>query len=253
VRARIFRGHIDGGVRESSGSAGSVLCVTSLTDKATRPPWSMRDGRLLRWVAQTAAKRPVGLFLALYAFGTDWLTGWHGMNFAMRGLLDEPAHLATALIILGALVRFRGPLPDQRFGWTMLVCSVLIDVDHLPRRVRQQRPDERDAAAVHPRAVGSNRSHAGLGRGPILRHKIRKAPACGGRTHPRGRGLGSGRALRPGYRDRTDVILVAGHRLVRPGALLVVRGGVARHHRPAAGNPVEKSLVLLERRGWVGA
>ena len=109
-----------------------MLGVTSLTDKTTRLPWSMRDGSVLRWITRTAAKRPVGVLLALYVFGTDWLTGWHGMNFAMRGLLDEPAHLATALIILGALVRFRGSLPDQRFGWTMLVCSVLIDVDHLP-------------------------------------------------------------------------------------------------------------------------
>jgi inner membrane protein len=74
----------------------------------------------------------VGVLLALYAFGTDELTGWHGMNFAMRGLLDEPAHVATALVVLGALVRVRRKLPDQRFGWTMLACSVLIDIDHLP-------------------------------------------------------------------------------------------------------------------------
>lgn len=74
----------------------------------------------------------MGVLLALYAFGTDELTGWHGMNFAMRGLLDEPAHVATALVILGALVRVRRKLPDQRFGWTMLACSVLIDIDHLP-------------------------------------------------------------------------------------------------------------------------
>jgi hypothetical protein len=33
---------------------------------------------------------------------------------------------------LGALVRVRGAPPDQRFGWTMLACSTLIDVDHLP-------------------------------------------------------------------------------------------------------------------------
>jgi hypothetical protein len=54
------------------------------------------------------------------------------MNFALRGLLDWPAHLATALVVLGALVRVRGSLPDQRFCWTMLACSVLIDLDHLP-------------------------------------------------------------------------------------------------------------------------
>jgi hypothetical protein len=92
----------------------------------------VRDGRLFHWVAVTAAKRWVGVLLALYAFATDGLTGWHGMNFAMRGLLDEPAHLATALIILGALIRVRGSLPDQRFGWAMLACSVLIDLDHVP-------------------------------------------------------------------------------------------------------------------------
>jgi inner membrane protein len=83
-------------------------------------------------VAAATAKRWVGVLLALYAFATDGLTGWHAMNFGMRGLLDEPAHLATALVILGALIRVRGVLPGQRFGWAMLACSVLIDLDHLP-------------------------------------------------------------------------------------------------------------------------
>lgn len=80
----------------------------------------------------------MGVLLALYAFGTDGLTGWHGMDFAMRGLLDWPAHVATALVILGALVRVRRTLPDQRFGWTMLACSVLIDLDHLPAEFGSQ-------------------------------------------------------------------------------------------------------------------
>lgn len=92
----------------------------------------MRNGRLFHRVCAVAAKRWVGVMLALYAFATDWLSGWHGMDFAMRGLLDWPAHLATALVILGALVRVHGVVPDQRFGWTMLASSVLIDIDHLP-------------------------------------------------------------------------------------------------------------------------
>ena len=96
------------------------------------------DGRLFDWVAATAAKRWVGGLLALYAFATDWLTGWHGMNFAMRGLLDWPAHLATALVILGAVTRVRRASPDQRIGWTMLACSVLIDLDHLPAEFGSQ-------------------------------------------------------------------------------------------------------------------
>jgi hypothetical protein len=92
----------------------------------------VRDGRVFHCVGTVAAKRRVDALLALYAFATDWLTGWHGMNFAMRGLLDWPAHLATALVILGAVIRMCKALPDQRFGWTMLACSVLIDIDHLP-------------------------------------------------------------------------------------------------------------------------
>jgi hypothetical protein len=98
----------------------------------------VRDGRVFRWVGTVAAKRWVGVLLALYAFGTDWLTGWHGMNFALRGLLDWPAHLATALVIMGALIRVRRALPDQRFGWAMLACSILIDVDHLPAEFGSQ-------------------------------------------------------------------------------------------------------------------
>jgi hypothetical protein len=76
--------------------------------------------------------RRAGILLALYAFATDWLTGWHDMGFVMRGMLDWPAHLATALVILGAMIRVLKALPDQRFGWTMLACSMLIDIDHLP-------------------------------------------------------------------------------------------------------------------------
>lgn len=74
----------------------------------------------------------MGILLAAYAFGTDWLVSWHGLNFVSRALIDEPAHMATALVVLGAICRFRGSPPDARFGWTMLACSVLIDVDHLP-------------------------------------------------------------------------------------------------------------------------
>jgi hypothetical protein len=80
----------------------------------------------------TAAKRWVGALLALYAFATDAVIWSHNMTFTTLGLFDEVAHLATALAILGALVRIRRSVPDQRFGWAMLTCSVLIDVDHLP-------------------------------------------------------------------------------------------------------------------------
>lgn len=93
---------------------------------------TVRDGYLFHRVAALAATRWVGALLVLYSVATDSLSGWHSTNFLMRGLLDEPAHLATALVILGALVRVRRTPPDQRFGWAMLACATLIDIDHLP-------------------------------------------------------------------------------------------------------------------------
>jgi hypothetical protein len=41
--------------------------------------------------------------------------------------------VATALIVLGAITRFRAGPPDPKFGWSLLAWSVLIDVDHLPQ------------------------------------------------------------------------------------------------------------------------
>ena len=92
----------------------------------------VRDGRLFYWLAATVAKRWVSVLLALYAFATDWVIQTRDTTFVTLGLLDEVAHLATALVILGALVRIRRAVPDRRFGWAMLIWSVLIDVDHLP-------------------------------------------------------------------------------------------------------------------------
>ena len=83
-------------------------------------------------IARLAANRSVGVLLAAYAFGTDWLIAWHGLGFTLRGLIDEPAHLATALVVLGAITRFRGAPPEPKFVWTMLACSVMIDLDHVP-------------------------------------------------------------------------------------------------------------------------
>jgi len=106
--------------------------VRGPSDRATRFHVSILEEGLFRWIARQAAKRPVGILLAAYAFGTDWRIAWHGLNFTLRGMIDEPAHLATALVVLGAITRFRGRAPSPKFGWTMLACSVLIDLDHLP-------------------------------------------------------------------------------------------------------------------------
>jgi hypothetical protein len=87
---------------------------------------------MLTRIPSLAVSRVVSLVLVAGIVVVDYASGWHGMGFVARGLLDEPCHLATTLIILGALTRVRGSAPNPVFGWTMLVCSVLIDVDHLP-------------------------------------------------------------------------------------------------------------------------
>ena len=53
-------------------------------------------------------------------------------GFAARALMDEPCHLATAVVVLGTITRWRGRAPGRPFTWAMLVISVAIDVDHLP-------------------------------------------------------------------------------------------------------------------------
>jgi membrane-bound metal-dependent hydrolase YbcI (DUF457 family) len=56
----------------------------------------------------------------------------HPFGFAARALMDEPCHLATAVVVLGAITRLQGRLPRVAFIWAMLIGSVAIDIDHLP-------------------------------------------------------------------------------------------------------------------------
>ena len=78
------------------------------------------------------AHRGVSLALAAAIAVTDQVVHQQQLPFLWRGLMDEPCHLATAMIVLGALARWRGRPPSSRFVWAMLSASVLIDLDHLP-------------------------------------------------------------------------------------------------------------------------
>jgi hypothetical protein len=90
------------------------------------------DG-LLRWLARLVANRGVSLALVAAVVIVEFTIPWQEMNFVPRALADETCHVATALVVLGALTRFRGTPPDPKFGWSLLACSVLIDADHLPQ------------------------------------------------------------------------------------------------------------------------
>lgn len=48
------------------------------------------------------------------------------------GLVDEPAHLATCVVALLAIVALAGARPPALFVGAALVSSVAIDLDHLP-------------------------------------------------------------------------------------------------------------------------
>ena len=93
---------------------------------------AVRQGGLLSWLAELVAQRTVSLALVIAIVIADVTIAWHGFGFVAKALVDEPCHLATALVILGAITRVRGTPPKPAFGWTMLACSVLIDLDHLP-------------------------------------------------------------------------------------------------------------------------
>lgn len=86
----------------------------------------------MKWLARLVANRGVSLALVAAVVIVDFTIPWHGMSFVPRAMVDEPCAVATALVVLGALTRFRGIPPDPEFGWSMLALSVLIDVDHLP-------------------------------------------------------------------------------------------------------------------------
>lgn len=101
----------------------------------------LRQDGLLRWLARLAAKRTVSLALIAAILivdlvipwtGLSQLPRWQGLSFVPRALVDEPCAVATALVVLGAITRFRGTPPSPKFGWSLLAWSVLIDVDHLP-------------------------------------------------------------------------------------------------------------------------
>src|SRR5690349_8481861 len=87
----------------------------------------------LRWLARLVANRGVSLALVAAIVIADSTLPWHEMSSGPEAMADEPCHVATALVVLGALIRFRGTPPDPTFVWSMLACSVVIDVDHLPQ------------------------------------------------------------------------------------------------------------------------
>jgi inner membrane protein len=90
----------------------------------TLRPWATAPAGLPRWQVRPAPFALVALVLVL-----DLLAGLRAWPVPVLGLLDEPAHLATAWLGLAALAPVDAP---RRFWLSALIASVAIDVDHVP-------------------------------------------------------------------------------------------------------------------------
>jgi hypothetical protein len=111
---------------------GDSSITMNLGNMTSRLALSPHPDGLMGWLARLVSKRGVSLALIVAIVTVDHTILWHVTSFVPRALIDEPCAVATALVVLGAMTRFRGAPPDPKFGWSMLAWSVLIDVDHLP-------------------------------------------------------------------------------------------------------------------------
>ena len=82
-------------------------------------PTSQPGGRTA-WLARVSSHRVVSLVLAAAIVLTDYLLPTQDLSsFGPRALVDESCHLATAVIVLGAYVRWRGRPPSVWFIWAI--------------------------------------------------------------------------------------------------------------------------------------
>ncbi len=91
-------------------------------------PIHQHGAHLHRWCGTRWLR--LGLIVsALVIVGAD--AAFHGFKpgVVVAGVLDEPAHAATTIIILGAL----GWRNTRAFGVAAVVASVAIDLDHIPQ------------------------------------------------------------------------------------------------------------------------
>jgi inner membrane protein len=75
--------------------------------------------------------------------GADWVIARRRPRWIVSGLFDEPAHLATAGLVLLNL-----PRPSSRWAGGFLIGSVLPDLDHVPLALRREHPIPADPRPV---------------------------------------------------------------------------------------------------------
>ena len=86
-------------------------------------------------VRSSGPARPLAIALVAFIFGLDLLWSVIASSTAPTefGAVDEPSHLATALLLLLALLTLaRSRRPSMSFLAAALIASVAIDLDHIP-------------------------------------------------------------------------------------------------------------------------
>ena len=73
---------------------------------------------------------PVAMLIAIV--GLDWVQDSRRWDVVETGVLDEPAHLATAALALGAVVGWPLLCRYRSFTVAALIASMAIDIDHIP-------------------------------------------------------------------------------------------------------------------------
>ncbi len=218
-----------------SGRAIVVRGWGSVTNGGHPHVAPVRQGEVLSWLAKLVAQRVVSLALVIAIVIADVTIAWHGFGFVARALVDEPCHLATALVILGAITRVRGTPPKPAFGWTMLACSVLIDLDHLPAEFGSSiltagtaRPYTHALWVVLVLIAGT----------VVARRWSQRAITPGAATTALilgGAAWGVSAHLSPGCGNSTHLTVVACHHSYRGDPVLVLCAGPAGHHRHTTG------------------
>lgn len=95
--------------------------------------WSAALRRIAEWLREDLSPLAVLACGAVFLLA-DWADQRAGGSFFPGGLLDEPAHFLTALLLLQLLPARR----RRRVALPALVASVAIDLDHVPQYLGYQ-------------------------------------------------------------------------------------------------------------------
>ena len=93
------------------------------------------------------------LLLVVIVLGLDLVADAGSRSTPEVGALDEPAHLATGILVVALLIAALPAPPSVAFVLAALAASVAIDVDHIPQYLGWHIPHRWGAAALHARLI----------------------------------------------------------------------------------------------------